>query len=56
MDSTDEFAGHAVCSDAPFIYGLRLERGVLVADSASFHPTVEGHRALADSLVAALEG
>lgn len=56
VDSTDEFAGHAVCSDAPFIYGLRLERGVLAADSASFHPTVEGHRALAASVAAALEG
>lgn len=55
VDSVDGFAGHAVCSDDPFIYGLRIERGVLEADSASFHPTAAGHRVLARSLAAVVE-
>ncbi|WP_306213939.1 SGNH/GDSL hydrolase family protein [Actinoplanes sp. RD1] len=38
-DVTDEFAGHGICSSAPYLNGL-----VLIPASNSFHPNADGYR------------
>nr|WP_305782344.1 SGNH/GDSL hydrolase family protein [Actinoplanes lichenis] len=38
-DVTDEFAGHGICSSAPYLNGL-----VLIPASNSFHPNAAGYR------------
>jgi lysophospholipase L1-like esterase len=38
-DVTDEFAGHGICSSAPYLNGL-----VLIPASNSFHPNANGYR------------
>ena len=35
----DEFAGHGICSSAPYLNGL-----VLIPASNSFHPNANGYR------------
>ena len=55
VDPAVAFAGHARCHPDPWINGITIDivAGLSPFD-ASFHPTAEGHRALAGLLVAEL--
>lgn len=54
VDPAPQFAGHHVCSPDPYIYGLRLSESSGI-DTASFHPTRAGGRAVGEALVEALQ-
>ncbi|AYD88878.1 SGNH/GDSL hydrolase family protein [Actinomyces lilanjuaniae] len=47
VDPSQTFAGHELCSSQPWFYG--------VSSQGQFHPTAEGHQAVADDIVEALE-
>lgn len=47
VDPSQTFAGHELCSSEPWFYGVSSE--------GQFHPTAEGHQAVADDIVEALE-
>jgi lysophospholipase L1-like esterase len=57
IDVTDEFAGHEVNSNDPWIFftAPTISNGNLVFDDRNFHPNKEGHRAYASALLEAVK-
>jgi lysophospholipase L1-like esterase len=57
VDVTDEFAGHEVNSEDPWIFfGAYVDaNGMLQIDPRTLHPNKEGHRAYASALLASVK-
>ena len=47
VDAYSAFAGHEVGTPDPYMNGLAVNMAALAAESRSFHPTVNGYKALA---------